>query len=561
MAPLSFDDRLNVASLVGTWLGSLFTLVGLLAVITKLRVLLRDFSDHSQERLQDAAGDYAVCFKNLKLNEGVVEGKAPLVVGWIRHYYSNNKDIVITQFERGLAGGQASWSKLFARLQIQPQELIRYGGHDAIPTIIGKDAWWIRHRQLDLLVDGRKISYGMDGAEFAALLILSSFSPSTLSLNETSTTIGHLGQVYLGHHGPFSQIAQFDVSPKELSELQGVESPGRHAHRLNVRNCIDLALGIFRFECRGDFKDRVVILCLDQIERAQNVGGILETTYIRRCFGTPSASRLLVVRRNLVYLLNGYSDHDDLFDLTQATDFLFHDMFQTGNWHITFPEISEVVPFIDGEPIPDLFESLMRIAVTVRAIKPWGLPAIHPLSLTEAICPLLQRTFPASSNKTITLIRKFRELPQHCRFDIPGWNRMEMDQELNSLRTITSQNFSGLSSRGSLYYDAMAFVFSQHGRDLGSVSTGLAAWCATCYLYRESYPKEREKMHWFAYSASNTSVRFRAAIRERLNGSPLEELENWAYEILATYLIAWLRGSNPVEEDFRSNFRRRVFLG
>jgi hypothetical protein len=195
----------------------------------------------------------------------------------------------------------------------------------------------------------------------------------------------------------------------------------------------------------------VVILCLDQIAPAQNVGGIFETTDIRRCFGTPSASRLLVVRRNLVHLLNGYSDHDNLFDLTRATDFSFHDMFKTGNWHITFPEILEVVPFTDGEPIPDLFETLMRIAVTVRAIKPWGLPAIHPQSLTQALCPLLQNTFPASPNKPITLIQKFRELPQHCRIDIPGWTREDMDEALDSLSTITSQNFSGLSARGSLY--------------------------------------------------------------------------------------------------------------
>jgi hypothetical protein len=107
----------------------------------------------------------------------------------------------------------------------------------------------------------------------------------------------------------------------------------------------------------------------------------------------------------------------------------------------------------------------------------------------------------------------------------------------------------------------MLFVFSQNGIDLGSVSTGLAAWCATCYLYGESYPKEKDEMHWHAYKASNTCVRFRSAIRERLNGSPLEELKDWAYEIAATYLIAWLRDSNTIEEDFRSKFRRRVFLG
>jgi hypothetical protein len=39
-----FDQRINIASLVGTWLGSLVTLLGVLAVFTQLRTLLMAFS-------------------------------------------------------------------------------------------------------------------------------------------------------------------------------------------------------------------------------------------------------------------------------------------------------------------------------------------------------------------------------------------------------------------------------------------------------------------------------------------------------------------------------------
>jgi hypothetical protein len=224
-----------------------------------------------------------------------------------------------------------------------------------------------------------------------------------------------------------------------------------------------------------------------------------------------------------------------MYDLTPATVFLFGDIFIKGDWQTAFP--------FGSTTDPDWFESNMRIAVTLKAVKPWGVAAIHPQSLTQAICPLLQVIFPASPNKTITLIRKFRELPQHCRFDVPGWTRSSMDQALNSLSAVNSQNFSGLSSRCSLYYDAMVFVFCQNGIDLDSASTGLAAWGAA--LYR----------------GNTDGTAFRAALRERLNGSPTAELEYWAYEILATYLIAWLRDSSTIEEDFRSKFRRRVFLG
>lgn len=248
---LNFDQNINVASLVGTWLGSLFTLLGLLAVITQLRALLKDFSDDREERVRKAAGAWASCLKNLRRSDnGVEEGIVPSVTAWIRHYYSNGRDIEITPYERKLAGGQASWSSLFARLQIQPEELNRMSGLDST-------AWWSRPGQTDLLVDRAKISYGMHGDEFAALLILAGFSPSEFHPSETSSATGPLGYMYLGSHGPFSQAAQLDGSSKALSGLQP-KTPGRYVHQVNVQRCIGLALGIFRFNCPG--RPRVVVL-------------------------------------------------------------------------------------------------------------------------------------------------------------------------------------------------------------------------------------------------------------------------------------------------------------
>jgi hypothetical protein len=107
-----------------------------------------------------------------------------------------------------------------------------------------------------------------------------------------------------------------------------------------------------------------------------------------------------------------------------------------------------------------------------------------------------------------------------------------MDQKLNSLSTITSQNFSGLSARCLLYYDAMMFVFRENNICLESVSVGLAARCASYYM-RINTRLDNDQHQDF-----EKCDLFRAALRERLNGSPMQELEDWAYEILATYLIA-----------------------
>lgn len=56
---LTFDQKVNTALLVGILLGALFTLLGLLIVITQLRALLKDFPDDRQEQVRNANRTWA----------------------------------------------------------------------------------------------------------------------------------------------------------------------------------------------------------------------------------------------------------------------------------------------------------------------------------------------------------------------------------------------------------------------------------------------------------------------------------------------------------------------
>ena len=56
MAPKNLDSDVNVASLAGTWLGTLFTGVGLLAVLTQLRSLLQYVNAENRRWKERAAG-------------------------------------------------------------------------------------------------------------------------------------------------------------------------------------------------------------------------------------------------------------------------------------------------------------------------------------------------------------------------------------------------------------------------------------------------------------------------------------------------------------------------
>ncbi|KAE9381790.1 hypothetical protein N431DRAFT_551821 [Stipitochalara longipes BDJ] len=316
---LTFDQNINVASLVGTWLGPLFTLLGLLAVFTQVRALLKTFSNNRDERVRNAAGAWASCLGTLRGSDsGVVEGIAPSVTPWIRNHYSNGKNIRITPLERQLSGGTASWSKLFARLQIKPDELNRVHELDSRRHLVDPMTMWSGPTRPDLLVEGDKISYGLHGDEFAALLILGGFSPSDFHVSKTSSHTGHLGHMHLGPLGPFSQIAQLDGSWKRLFDLHpGLheETLGRYIHQVNVRCCIDLALGIFRFYCLGHH--RAVVLPADELVPAA----------VNEYFAKPSSRRLLAVRRNLTHLTGGEVAQNHLFDLDRASHFKFKDIF------------------------------------------------------------------------------------------------------------------------------------------------------------------------------------------------------------------------------------------
>ncbi|KAE9381791.1 hypothetical protein N431DRAFT_14076 [Stipitochalara longipes BDJ] len=99
----------------------------------------------------------------------------------------------------------------------------------------------------------------------------------------------------------------------------------------------------------------------------------------------------------------------------------------------------------------------------------------------------------------------------------------------------------------------MVFLFNLNRIDMRSVNIGLAAWCSTYYLESKGEVVSENPSAW--------RDQCRIAIRERLNGKPMDDVPQWAREILATFLHAWLMNSHPLREDFRTIFRRRVFLG
>lgn len=243
MAPVGFSDQVNMSGMVGTWLGTLFTGIGLIALVSQLRSIVSKLQA-SGYGLQRSAGQWAVlCIKEFRDGEGLVEAVVPAFSSWVYKAYSHDLKVSLTHDIRG-TGGTSGWSQLFASCNILPHDLIAFGGREArvLPAVTGVAE--PRAPDLaDVVMDQGRILYGFSAAEFTALLVICGFSPTAFSLLGTSYSIGFLGTIRLAEHEPFSQIARFDGHSGCRKISEDLE---RYINLLPVGNCIDYALGIIR---------------------------------------------------------------------------------------------------------------------------------------------------------------------------------------------------------------------------------------------------------------------------------------------------------------------------
>lgn len=476
----------------------------------------------------------------------------------------------ISPFGRGLAGGQSSWSRLFARLQIEPSTLLALSSTSPSTTTA---PFQEVPQPADILLDGAKISYGLQGAEFAALLILAGFSPSAFALQETRRADSHLGTMYVGPRElfAFEQVAQLDAPFAQLGDVQNGEGCGRYTHAMDVRHCIDLAMGVLRFDFRG--KRRAIVVGAGEKlpilpDRGDEVAiGKFEQKVLEVCFEKPSSARLTAVRRNLMYLTGRTwsPERGSLYDIPTAADFDFDQVYITNSeWQTSFPALS--YKYSKGSSP----EMALQIAIAVQALKPWGIMPVLPRTIPAALMPILSNCFPIKLEESkFLLASKFRTCPVET-FSIPGWTYSSMSSALDYLQDTETHGFGGLSSKCTLYYDAMLFVFGCYRMDIRAVETQLAVKCAVECLslqeggtYVDYYCRLRDLSGVVCLDSKKCwREEVEAAVVERLTGSSASiDVEPWACEILAVYMHAWLSGSKHIEENFRGNFRRRVFLG
>lgn len=137
--------------------------------------------------------------------------------------------------------------------------------------------------------------------------------------------------------------------------------------------------------------------------------------------------------------------------LDQRSHLEFQDIFFKEEGRIvenTFCLVTLQFDIFAHERSASTLHTAMTIAVVLVGLQPWGLPVVVPRSLTGALCPWLWESFPSLATDPSMLSRKVSELPRRTiRLRVSSWTWVSLGGALEGLRAVSSQHFSGLSSR------------------------------------------------------------------------------------------------------------------
>ena len=534
---MSLDQSVNISASVGTWLGSLFTGIGLVAVISQLSAFVSSTSARQGRFISRAAGGWSACFLNKQIlqGEGEVREAAPALAGWIQKRYLEAGVIKLMQSDTR-ACGTSSWSRYFAQCHISPQKLIQDGGPAARVYPTGSDISRTP-TQADMRIEDGKLLYGLSSAEFAAVLILGGFSTADFSSKQTSSSVKYLGRMHLADHGVFSQIAHFDAHTG--TKVMEVETE-RLVHNVPVQSAIHVALGILKLAQKRHWRQWILVPQHCPVSEAWST--------------LPLAGQLNAARYNLeqLVMVSGGSiiaySNQAASELERERDFMIN---------------------LVGQPGPLRFHEALMAAYAIDALVPWGLLPVAPEPFARALETLLS-PFVASRKDTIdVLIQRLQCMPAAVsRPREKGWRDLgEQVESLNRIGDVTTEYFCHSSNYCAYYYDTMVTAFEYAALSMQSVRQTLAALVAWQVLHPDTPPYAG--VHEKRSDDNHARVRFLHSMLSHLGNRPppppssefKEQADStWAVKIYSTYIWAWLHDRQHIDDDIVSKFHRRVFF-
>lgn len=519
------DASLNIGSTIGTWIGTFFTGICLVAVFSQLRAVLASSTRRRQRFIVRAAGRWSSLFDtaNVAFEEGLTEQSAPAISGWIQRKYLEKASTKCMQCSTRTAG-TSSWSQLFQQCSIDPRELLEYGGPWAKMLPTGSKV--PRPVVLaDVRIEDGKLYYGFTAAEFAGLLVIAGFRLTDLDLKGTSSSVTYPGSLYLTDHGPFSQISHFD--PHSGAKVMHEELL-RLVNPVPIRDAIHLALGILELPAPRGGRRWVI----PPIVPEERIHDDLASWRL-----LPQATQLNNIHYNLGQLVNVSASEIAAYSISAAK--------------IRDSERRTMAEIL-GQKMPNSQEALVA-AYAIDALEPWSIPPVAPRQFVYTMKKILE-PYVASREETVDELSDClltRDLP----LPNSGWATVqEQSDALQQLGDVKTEGFCRSSNYCAYYYRAMEVAFRDTDTEFEEVRKLLAANVAWDILYSNEPPPEDDEYV--------TREMFTKQMLEHLGSHcPWKSYINWAVKVYATYLWGWLHDHLESDERFTQRFRRRVFLG
>ena len=556
MAPqhLDFEDSVSLFGDVATWLGTLFTGIGLLAVVAQLRSVISKTYGQQERLLKRQAGEWLSCLdKQVLVSEGLIPQAAPAFASWIQYKYVNGGSATLTQYDAGISG-TSSWSRYFGQISCWPSELARGGASEASINDETFHRTW-SPAKADLWRGGGKLLYGFSSSEFASLMIIGGFSPDHMGEPGPGNSICYPGVSYLADRDAFSQSANFDphtgrqnVPPKR----------GRHLHQVPVYGALHLALGVLKiYPKRGNrlwiiFPNPALTMREESITTLAPVNS-RDSQQFDYWSALPKNLQLNRISLNL----------EQITHVTIGA--IFNYSTQSEDDHYAEAKLMET---LSGHPGPLPFRQALLAAYAIDALMPWPLLPVAPRHLVQPFQGVLS-DFVASREETVEVLSMMIRSPKNTSLrtfhPTDGWkNEQERIEAVERSGNIGTDFFSQSADNCRYYYDHMVAAFSDHHISLTLLRKTLAAAVAWHVLFPKSptygLHDEKDDNGRQAYMAAMVSHLYEGSEPKPMKYDRAQNLD-WALKLYATYLWGWLGDSMETDGDFLGKFRRRIFLG
>ena len=554
MNSLGLNDSIDAASLVGTWVGTIFTGLGLLAVFTQLRNLLLFVKTESRWK-ERAAGAWVDCILIDRLpSNGVQEGVLPVFSGWLQNFYVQEKTITVSQDDRGVSG-KSSWSNLFARMDIGAADLVTYGGLRRQPTprrkhgVIGINLWIrpLRPGLGDALIENGSISYGFSAAEFAALIILCGFRPRDFAPQSSRHSTSYYGQMLVAEYGQFSQVAKFDSHHGFCDAYRSFKTDMRE---VPVAHSLNLAFGMIRAKGR---RGRQWIIPCDPTSLI-DIHRHADSTEVWSAY--PSPQQLKTIQYSFERFVGtgelSIADYSQRNDVFEADDALVMENLLSCNGLIAETRVSD-------DESRARARKILNATHAIAAIRPWALLPVIPLHMVGAIKSILD-PFYTTRDFTISILQRELMMIRWKTFRPEGRTGEELCQQLSLIVGDKDDFFGGgnHSFLAAIYHESMSMVFDHRGINLDDVGMSLATAVGSRLLL--SGDGDREGAERLGSFQRNMRMYLERCYIAEEPTKRSRNVPGWAIDVYASYLWGWITNSIPADPDLISYFRRRVFL-